>query len=193
MSSAVATERLFLVNYCSKGHRYFYSFEESRTEEVLEVIRGQGDDLLNPMSDMDCLRLLNAVKLAKLLAVGGCLDASGLFCHCVIFCVGAAKPAHVTAHEAAHVPDVEANHETSEAIKAFGTGNVDGFGVVDSVPIKGDSGSSLSAGNIGAGDVYGCFLLAVGFCFWAYIGLAVFSAVLGLNLLVWFFSLFAGR
>jgi hypothetical protein len=72
MSSAVATERSFLVNYCSKGHRYFYSFEESRIEEVLEVIRGQGDDPLNPMSDMDCLRLLNAVKLAKLVVLGGC-------------------------------------------------------------------------------------------------------------------------
>jgi hypothetical protein len=188
-SKTAAGERLYLVDYARGRHRYLYSFSELRVDEVLDVIRGQGDDPEYPMSDMDCLRLLNAVKMAKLLAVGGCMDASGSFAHCFVYCVGVAKPTHVTAHEAAHVPDAP---KTADAIKAFGTGQVDGFGAVESVPIKGDSGSSL-AGDIGAGDVRGCFLLAIGFCFWAFIALSVCSAVLGLNLLVSLFSLFAGR
>ena len=168
----------FLVNYCSKGHRYFYSFEESRIAEVMELIRGQGDDPDHPMSDMDCLRLLNAVKLAPLLAVGGCLDASGSFAYCVIFCVGVAKPthtiAHEAAHEAAHVPVVEPALAPTRVLPNESTNAGVGAGV-------------------GFGDAYGFFPLSFGCFFWAFIALAVASAVFGLNLLVSLFSLFAGR
>ncbi len=165
------SERSFIVNYSSGGHCYLYSFDESRINDVLGLVRGQADDSDFPLTDMDCLRLSAIFKLAvSAMEPGGVIDASSHYSKCEIFCVGALA-------KKTSVPIAPTGPEWPDA----------GHVVSDPKPEPIDSSKASTAGN-------GCCHVAggvvVGFLVGSFFALCVANIYV---LFVCLFSLFAGR